>query len=67
MFGLAHDYAMVAAASSKQRAEIARRTGLGQRRSLEPEVVVQPKPSPRIAAKPVRGRRTSKKAEPVPA
>ncbi len=67
MFDLARDYPMVAAASSEQRAEIARRTGLGQRRSPEPEVVVKPKPAPRIAVKPVRGRRTSKKAEPVPA
>ena len=67
MFGLARDYPMVAAASSEQRAEIALRTGLGQRRSAEPEAVVKPKPTPRIAAKPVRGRRTAKKAKPVPA
>jgi predicted transcriptional regulator len=67
MFSLARDYPMVAAASSEQRAEIARRTGLGQRRPAEPEPVVEPKPTPRIAAKPVRGRRTAKKAKPVPA
>lgn len=66
-FGLARDYPMVAAASSEQRAAIARRTGLGQRRSTNPEPVVEAKPTPRIAVKPVRGRRTSKKAEPVPA
>jgi len=66
-FGLARDYPMVAAASSEQRAEIALRTGLGQRRSTEPEVVSKPKAAPRGVAKPVRGRRTAKKAEPVPA
>jgi predicted transcriptional regulator len=35
-FGLARDYPMVAAASSEQRAAIARRSGLGQRRPPEP-------------------------------
>jgi predicted transcriptional regulator len=34
-FGLVRDYPMVAAASSEQRAAIARRSGLGQRRPLE--------------------------------
>jgi predicted transcriptional regulator len=77
MFGLKPDYPMVAAASSEQRAEIARRTGLGQRRAPEPEP--EPKRAPRAtkkveaaataepAPKPVRKRRTAKKAEPTPA
>jgi predicted transcriptional regulator len=38
-FGLARDYPMVAAASSEQRAAIARRSGLGQRRPPEPIVL----------------------------
>lgn len=67
MFDLARDYPMVAAASSEQRAEIARRNGLGQRRPPEPEAVIEPKPAPRVATRPVRGRRTSKQAKPVPA
>ncbi len=36
MFELARDYPMVAAASTEQRAAIARRSGLGQRRGVEP-------------------------------
>ena len=66
-FDLARDYPMVAAASTEQRAEIARRTGLGQRRPPEPEAVIEPKPALRVATRPVRGRRTSKQAKPVPA
>jgi predicted transcriptional regulator len=49
MFGLKPDYPMVAAASSEQRAEIARRTGLGQRRAPEP--APEPKRAPRAARK----------------
>ena len=41
-FGLVRDYPMVAAASSKERAAIARRTGLGLRRRPVPETVVVP-------------------------
>ena len=41
-FGLVRDYPMVAAASSKERAAIARRTGLGLRRRPVPEAVVVP-------------------------
>jgi predicted transcriptional regulator len=36
MFELGRDYPMVAAASSEQRAAIARRSGLGRRRATEP-------------------------------
>jgi predicted transcriptional regulator len=43
-FGLARDYPMVAAASSEQRAAIARRSGLGLRRTSEP-VDVPPVPA----------------------
>jgi predicted transcriptional regulator len=41
-FGLVRDYPMVAAASSEERAAIARRTGLGLRRWPVPEAVVVP-------------------------
>lgn len=41
MFELARDYPMVAAASTEQRAAIARRSGLGQRRPIEPEAAVE--------------------------
>jgi predicted transcriptional regulator len=50
-FGLARDYPMVAAASSEQRAAIARRSGLGLRRTSEP-VDVPPIPA---EAPPTRG------------
>jgi predicted transcriptional regulator len=73
-FGLRHDYPMVAAASSEQRAEIARRTGLGQRRPPEPEP--KAKRAPRAsrkaeaataepAAASRRGPRTARKAGPA--
>lgn len=77
MFELARDYPMVAAASSEERAAIAKRSGLGLRRSNEPEPVAEPEPAPEPVAKAeparqpapkqVRGRRATKKAEPVPA
>lgn len=67
MFELARDYPMVAAASSEQRAAIARRSGLGQRRPPEPAPVAQAEPVRQPALKPVRGRRAVKKAEPIPA
>jgi predicted transcriptional regulator len=41
-FGLVRDYPMVAAASSEQRAAIARRSGLGQRRPPEPVGMAEP-------------------------
>ena len=75
MFELAPDYPMVAAASTEQRAAIARRTGLGQRRPVEPETAVEPEVpvepetvvaaaiAPQSALKPARGRRPAKKAE----
>jgi hypothetical protein len=56
---------MVAAAWSAQRAEIARRIGLGKRRPAEPEPVTEPKPSRLLGVKPVRGRRAAPKAEPT--
>ena len=75
MFELAPDYPMVAAASSAQRAAIAKRSGLGQRRPAEPAPAVQTAPEPVAEAAPVakpapnkvRGRRQAKKTEPVPA
>jgi predicted transcriptional regulator len=67
MFALARDYPMVAAASSEQRAAIARRSGLGQRRPPEPAPAAQPEPVRQPALKPVRGRRGVKRAEPIPA
>jgi predicted transcriptional regulator len=45
-FGLIRDYPMVAAASSEQRAAIARRSGLGQRRPAEPDVPEAPADAP---------------------
>ncbi len=72
MFGLARDYPMVAAASSEQRAVIAKRSGLDLRHTPEPiaelisettpepELVVQPEQ--RLKAKPIRGRRSTKKS-----
>lgn len=62
MFGVARDYPMVAAASSEQRVEIAKRSGLGQRRAPEPTPEPQPAPQPeqRSKAKPIRGRRSTK-------
>ena len=63
-FGLARDYPMVAAASSEQRAAIALRSGLGQRRSLKAETAVEPETvvaAAQPALKPVRGRRAIKK------
>ena len=67
MFELARDYPMVAAASTEQRAAIARRSGLGQRRPVEPETAVEPETvvatAPQPALKPIRGRRPAKKAE----
>ena len=68
MFELARDYPMVAAASSEQRAAIARRSGLGQRRpeeaeaAVEPETVVAATTPLQPALKPVRGRRAKKAA-----
>jgi predicted transcriptional regulator len=68
MFELARDYPMVAAASTEQRAAIARRTGLGQRRTVEPEAAVEAEPvivaatAPQPAPRPVRGRRAPKRA-----
>ena len=67
MFELARDYPMVAAASSEQRAAIARRSGLGQRRPPEPAPVAQAAPERQPVLKPVRGRRAVKKTDPVPA
>ena len=77
MFALPRDYPMVAVASSEQRAAIAKRSGLGLRRPAEPEPVAeaevqaeaeaQPEPVRRPVLKPVRGRRTAKKVETVPA
>ena len=67
MFELARDYPMVAAASSEQRAEIARRSGLGQRRPTEPAPVAQAEPVRQPALKPMRGRPAVKRAEPIPA
>jgi predicted transcriptional regulator len=67
MFELGRDYPMVAAASSEQRAAIAKRSGLGQRRPPEPAPVVQAEPARQPAPKPIRGRRAVKKADPVPA
>jgi len=66
-FELARDYPMVAAASSEQRAAIARRSGLGQRRPPEPATAAQAEPVREPALKPVRGRRAVKKADPIPA
>lgn len=69
IFDLPRDYPMVAAASSEQRAAIARRSGLGQRRPVEAEAAVETEPAaaaattPQPALKPVRGRRTTKKTE----
>jgi predicted transcriptional regulator len=51
-FGLIRDYAMVAAASSEQRAAIARRSGLGQRRPPEPAGMTEVP----VEAPPTRGR-----------
>jgi predicted transcriptional regulator len=68
IFELARDYPMVAAASTEQRAAIARRSGLGQRRTGEPEAAVEPEPvvaattAPQPALRPVRGRRAPKRA-----
>jgi predicted transcriptional regulator len=45
-FGLARDYPIVAVASSEQRAAIARRSGLGQRRPAEPDVPEAPAEEP---------------------
>jgi predicted transcriptional regulator len=45
-FGLARDFPMVAVASSEQRAAIARRSGLGQRRPAEPDVPEAPAEEP---------------------
>ena len=78
MFELARDYPMVAAASTEQRAAIARRSGLGQRRPVEPETAAEPEvpvepetvvaaaTTPQPALKPVRGRRAAKKAATTP-
>ena len=72
-FELGGDYPMVAAASTERRVEIARRSGLGQRRLPEPELAAQPAredtnpAAPQATPKPVRGRRTPKKADLVPA
>lgn len=76
-FELNRDYPMVAAASSEERAAIAKRSGLGLRRPAEPELVAEPEPTPEPVAevepvrqpapKQVRGRRAAKKADPVPA
>lgn len=90
-FELARDYPMVAAASTAQRAEIARRNGLGRRQSPQAAPEPAPEPSPEsspvsspepanetpagrgakskksgAAAKPVRGRRATKKTEGAP-
>ena len=68
MYGLARNYPMVAAASSEQRAEIAKRSGLGLRHTPEPiptpepEPVVVVQPEQRLKAKPIRGRRSTKKS-----
>ena len=66
-FELARDYPMVAAASSEERAAIAKRSGLGQRRPPEPEPEAQAEPVRKPALKPIRGRRAGKKVDPVPA
>jgi predicted transcriptional regulator len=51
-FGLIRDYPMVAAASTEQRAAIARRSGLGQRRPPEPAGMTEVP----VEAPPTRGR-----------
>ena len=64
MFDLPGDYPMVAAASSEQRAAIARRSGLGRRRPVEAEAAAEPQTvaaAAQPALKPVRGRRATKK------
>jgi len=78
MFELARDYPIVAAASTEQRTAIARRSGLGQRRPVEPETAAEPEVPvepetvvaaaavPRPALRPVRGRRAGKKAATTP-
>jgi predicted transcriptional regulator len=67
-FGLNRDYPIVAPAYAEQRAAIARGSGLGLRRALEPALAAEqeagPEPSPEPAPpEPTRGRRGTRKAQ----
>jgi predicted transcriptional regulator len=64
-FGLVRDYPMVAAASSEERAAIARRTGLGLRRWPVPEAVVVPEVA--AEAEPTGSPRRPQQSEPAAA
>jgi predicted transcriptional regulator len=66
MFDLPRDYPMIAAASSQQRAAIARQSGLGRRPAVEAKAAVEPETAVAAAQpvrRPIRGRRAAKKTE----